>query len=331
MAIYQNKKSIRDVFKVKLDPVLCNVVTLLLLLVISAGCVGSARRDQLAEFSSATDTMIQATEHSLALAQSSEREYQISRVIAEEEELSPTQFDPLLAKNALEVRLNVLKLLDVYADSLSALARNDESEALESSARHFSNKANSLIKAGKIYQLTDEQKTYASQAALAIGTIVSEAIRNKSLNDALKKSDPHVKAFADLMAEDIGNETVKDDVIVRTGLRGILWEQYEVRRSSLEKRYSELVNAGAKANDRELLIREYLDLLSERDLVQGLLMETHDALYKFASVHAALAKTTNWNQMLSDPDISELRDQVDAFQQHVNRIRDFQLQLKEKE
>lgn len=298
---------------------------LMLLVFGLSSCVGSLHKQQIAEFSTATDVLIQGTKSSLAKAQESELEYQIAYILINKTDLRPQYFDPILDKDAIQKHLDVLDLLDTYSEALSKIANNDESKTLEASARNFVEKSDSLASNLGGLGIDDDNKKLLGQAVLTIGSAITEGMKSGALRKTISEANGPIQEFSRIMAEQLGDDLLDSNgVMYRTGLREIIWQQYEVRRRQLETEYP-------TTKHKEILIREYLSLLAERDAIQGLISETREALLKFSDSHNTLNKSIPcwykpWTWLKP---IKLLEDQVDALQVHVSRIRDFQLKLEE--
>lgn len=295
-------------------------VILLLASLVGGGCVSEGQKNQISKFSAATSVVIDGSQHALALAQESELENQIDEVVQNEKELRPMFFTPLLDKDAIDARLEILDSLQLYADGLLALIKDDESAEIAEAAQELSDSASALVGRLSESQLSDKEKTILGQVVFGIGSTVVEAMRGAALRKTVSVVDTNIQIFVDLMQKDLG--TYDKPTKQRTGLRAKIFTEYQSREATLSTAFK----AAPTAEKKDKIVRNYISLLKQYEAVDGLISETHQSLGYFASTHTSLKESLDfWNVFGS---FDALKDQVDTMAKHVKKIRDYQKSLK---
>jgi hypothetical protein len=185
----------------------CVYAVSLMLLITGCGMT-RGQKAQIAAFAAATSEAVDASSEQIINMRNQVIEIRKERIIMGDLPVTDkVDLDITLKAEKVAMQVAVLKLLEDYANSLNALATNDQSEAISKAAMHLSASVDAVANAYKSDTskviLSDEQKKAAAGIASTIGGWYIEWQKKNATKEIVEKYAPLVTKLSEIIEQDL--------------------------------------------------------------------------------------------------------------------------------
>jgi len=185
-----------------------NLIFLVLGLLL-AGCgMTRGQKAQISEFATSTSTAVDASVEQMISIRAQVIEIHKERIIMGDLQVTDkADLDKTLEADKVAKQVAAMRLLQDYANSLNALATNDQSEAISKSVTHLATSAAAATNAYKneanMITVSDEQKKAAAGIAATIGGWYIEKQKKEAIKTIVDKYSPLVAKLAEVIEQDL--------------------------------------------------------------------------------------------------------------------------------
>jgi len=269
-----------------------------------SSCASTSRMaGPLTSFSSATGEAVVASRAALDTIQTVDIEKSAYNA-ATENELSEKLFPPFLTIGDVQQRVLVLDALATYANKMKQLAGLNKSEEIKKNFADLKTNLDSLSKTiesvpGVTHKLPD--------GVLGALTLIGEGLvnlyvaheRDKTISDALEKTDPYIKKMCDLISSEYSNK------------HGTFYDQLQASYRTLQTSINEKFKSAKDKQGKLVAAREYGIIIKKKEIGLSLFASIGDSYTKIASAHNALLLQSTKN-ISSEDQLNALSAQIEC-------------------
>lgn len=196
---------------------------------------------------------------------------------------------PFLPAKDLQVRQNLLRGLQAYADNLAEVAGDKSFTSLDKQAAALSSALVGLAANGELHKLApganaDEARGLAT-AVDTLAKVLIERKRRRELPGIISKMQPVLEQLCDLLDRDLGNKPINGTG--GSGLRDQLWNMYD---ELIDNQTDYIAKNGSRLSPAEKAteISKLPKLVAEQQSADAALASTQMALRDLVKTHRAL-------------------------------------------
>ena len=256
------------------------------LLLTLSGCMISPLASRTAAFSAAATATVAQTTNAYQLVNQAYYDAQLATLVANYDTTTfdPSQIKPYLPEKDLAVRTQVLNGLTQYATLLAEVSGNQPVTDLETQVKAA---GNSLVKLQqddfKAFKISTTEQNLAVTAITALGDILIERDRARSLPGILDKMDKPIHDICAILQSDIGT-------VDKPGLAHALHLEYDNQIAD-EQRFIQKNGASMTPEQKRTEIETLPKLVLAQQQADRTLAATAKSLASLADAHTALTAT----------------------------------------
>lgn len=266
------------------------LIVFLVVSLLVAACDSEEAARKIAAFSTATTVATSGTADAFAALDESYYQTNIARLVVDYDErgFDPEAAQRLLPPEDVEVRLQLLRAVQLYAERMADVMSDDQLAEFDAETKSFGQSLLAL-KDSRVPILSRiggarNQVGVLTTAIDALGRFFMERKRRKEVRRIISEMDAPVRAVCQHLIDDIGLAPRED--VAGTGLRAQMWRQFNqqmisqdtfIRKNTFDPR--------TRAEE----IRRLPVLVRKRAAADQMLAATQSALRKLSEAHGAIS------------------------------------------
>jgi hypothetical protein len=310
-ALFQRQRRLRS----------CAVVVISLVSLAATGCDTQQYAPAVADFGTATATVVQQTKNAYTVVSDAVMQQQI---LALTERTTPIQTDPtkefapFLSADDVAIRETLLDGLQAYASGLGNITGktgelSTETTKLAGSLKDLAGNERLQHSFRETASVPPEALNAGAAGVQFVGQFLIDRKIARDLPGILAKADPSIQGVAELFVHEIGNPPSS---VAPGGLRGKLGRTYD----GLVMTQTLIVNAkSAGSAEKQQAVRRLAELIAAQRTSDAALAATQASLKKLVSAHHALL------QVQAAP--STFKTEIASLWAQIKAAQDFYSQL----
>ena len=268
-----------------------NWVWLILITLSVCSCASQNPAEQINKFAQATTAVTGQTQNAYQAVQDEYRTAQIYRVVANynTQGFNPSLLTPFLSSEQIQVRIDVLKGLNAYAQGLASLASDDQVTQFDNQTKALGQQLISLDKQEPIKGsgVSDTDMKAFATAVDALGRMLIQYKREAALKQVIHDHDGDVQTICRLFSSEIGGSAPAAGAPPPRGLRNQLWNEYTQATTAYDL-FIEHQKTRMNPTDEFNAISQLATMIQQQAAGDAMLVATSQALDQLARTHSSL-------------------------------------------